>query len=53
MKNYVIRTYREGFAGTNGRLAEKLKDGWIVKSSTPFIGKDGRTECVEYILEKE
>lgn len=53
MINCVIRTYRAGFTITISNLSKKLNEGWIVKSSTPFVDKTGRTECVEYILEKE
>jgi hypothetical protein len=51
-ENCVVRTYRRGFTVTTGDLSEKLKQGWVVKSSTPMI-KDGKTDCVEYILERE
>jgi hypothetical protein len=51
--NCVVRTYRNGYTKTTEHLAEKLNQGWIVKSSTPLIDSKGQTECVEYILEKE
>ena len=53
MQNCVVRTYRIGYTRTTELLVEKLKDGWIVKNATPFTDSKGRTECVEYILEKE
>lgn len=37
---------------TTDFLASKLDNGWCVKFITPFV-KNGDTEYIEYILEKE
>ena len=52
MRNCLVRSYRKGYTKTTEFMDEKLNEGWIVKSSTPFA-VDGETEYVEYILEKE
>jgi hypothetical protein len=51
-ENCVVRTLNRNFSNAMLRLEEKLEDGWVVKSSTPFIDSDGKTDCVEYILER-
>lgn|GEM_PF-4134458 len=53
MKNCVVRTYGRGYSSPMENLSNKLSDGWIVKSSTPILNRDGKTEYIEYILEKE
>lgn len=53
MKNCVVRTYGRGYSSPTENLSKKLSDGWTVKSSTPILNRDGKTEYVEYILEKE
>lgn len=53
MKNCVIRTYGKGYYNQTSDLAKKLNDGWIVKSGIPFVTAEGKTEYIEYILEKE
>jgi len=53
LKNCVVRTYGRGYSSPTENLSKKLSDGWTVKSSTPILNRDGKTEYVEYILEKE
>ena len=53
LKNCVVRTYGKGYSHPTENLSRKLIDGWIVKSSTPIMRADGKTEYIEYILEKE
>jgi hypothetical protein len=52
MRNCVVRSFAQGYTRTTDYLDKKLNDGWCVKFITPFI-KNGNTEYVEYILEKE
>ena len=52
MKNCLVRSYNKGYLKTTEFMNEKLNDGWIVKSSTPFVSQ-GTTEYIEYILEKD
>ena len=53
MKNCVVRTYSNSYINPTSALSEKLKNGWIVKMSVPFIRASGKTDYVEYILEHE
>ena len=53
IKNCVVRTWSLDHTHKEQKLIEKLSDGWIVKYSVPFIDCNGRTEFVEYILEKQ
>jgi len=49
----VVRTYGVGYTNPTTNLSAKLNDGWIVKSCTPIFASNGKTEYIEYILEKE
>jgi hypothetical protein len=51
IKQCVVRTYAQGWTITTERLDARLDDGWIVMMATPFV-RDGRTEYIEYILQK-
>lgn len=53
VKNCVVRTWRKEYINPTEKLSDKLDDGWIVKSIIPFVGPGGKTEFIEYILEKE
>jgi len=54
MKNCVVRTYKEGtYLNPMRQLEEKLREGWIVKFSTPIYLNNRETDYIEYILEKE
>jgi hypothetical protein len=53
MKNCVVRTYCKSYSNPTGSLSEKLANGWTVKIGMPFVNSDGKTEMIEYILEKE
>jgi len=53
LKNCVVRTYGKGYSNPTENLSRKLIDGWIVKGCTPIMRADGKTEYIEYILEKE
>jgi hypothetical protein len=53
MKNCVVRTYSDSDMATTKLLEIYLNNGWIVKTVTPFMGKNGQTEFIEYIVEKD
>lgn len=55
MKNLVVRTIPQllGYPRGTADLEVLLAEGWTVKMGTPMISSSGRTECIEYILEKE
>jgi len=55
MKNLVVRTVPQllGYPSGTADLEILLAEGWTVKMGTPMISSSGRTECIEYILEKE
>lgn len=52
MKRIVCRSYSRDFKKTTEDLNEKLAEGYNIVMVTPYM-KDGATEYLEYILEKD
>ena len=48
-QQYVVRT----FPNLADNLRNKLEDGWYVVMVTPFLNSEGRTLCLEYVIERD